>query len=238
MRNILAGLVLCTVSVSGYGAIVDFSGLPHGTIVTNQIPGMTVSADNPNRPFDLAIIFDTNVNNTADPDLEGPVWSAGNLAPNTDVGNILIIAENNTDANGNGLIDSPDDEGNRPAGKIFLNLATTWTGFGFDLIDIDNDVDEDGGIKFLMGNSVVGFVGFDDIVNPNSPHYRAGVVYGDHSANRIAPLSILSNGQPMPFNKIVVEMGGSGGIGRLNLVPEPSALLMLGVAGLAVVRRR
>ncbi|MBW7905086.1 MAG: PEP-CTERM sorting domain-containing protein [Phycisphaerae bacterium] len=236
LRRLLTVSLAALSAANGLASSFNLNGLPHGTIVTNQVPGMTVAANNPNRPFDLAIIFDTNKTNTADPDLEGPNWPAGNLAPHTDVGKILIIAENKTDANGDGLIDNPDDEGNRPAGQIFLTFAQPLTSFGFDLIDVDHETDESGGLKFLMNGTQVGWIPFDAFTNPNSPHYQPTVAYGDHSANRIGPLTILQNGQPTAFNKVVVYMGGSGGIG--NIVPEPASLLLLGLGALALVRRR
>ena len=50
------------------------------------------------------LCFDSLLSNTADPDLEGPPWATGNLAPDTVLGNVLIIAENDVDSDVDGLI--------------------------------------------------------------------------------------------------------------------------------------
>src|SRR5436190_16557817 len=122
LRRSCAGqLLLAVVGAFGFtsiaaAAVLNFESQTHGKVVANQYRsyqgGITISADNfrAGGP-DMAIVFDSRRTNTADPDLQAP-FVAGNLAPGTTtVGNMLIIAENSIEANHDGLIDSPDDEG-------------------------------------------------------------------------------------------------------------------------------
>lgn len=82
---------------------LDFNGLPAGTILAEQYAGFGVhisgtANDNPPEDFPNAlIVFDTNAPPTHDPDLA------------VDIGNIAIFAKNLNDANGNGLVDDPDE---------------------------------------------------------------------------------------------------------------------------------
>jgi len=80
--------------------VIDFEGLPAGTIVGEQydsygvhISGLANGVDFP----DAIIVFDSNASGTNDPDLE------------VDIGNIAIFANNLTDENGDGLVDVPDE---------------------------------------------------------------------------------------------------------------------------------
>ncbi len=83
--------------------LIDFNSLLHGQIVNTQFAGVTISADNIGGGPDKAIIFDSRERGTEDSDLEGPGgitaknWSGGNLPNTTVLGNMLIIAENDTD---------------------------------------------------------------------------------------------------------------------------------------------
>ena len=81
---LLAGTLTLSASDPAQAALIDFESVVHGEIVNTQIPGITITATNPNRGFDLAIGFDSNESNTADPDLEAAsggasAWSGGNL---------------------------------------------------------------------------------------------------------------------------------------------------------------
>ncbi len=221
---------------------IDFEEFGHGEVV-----GRVVAADNFNRSFDYAVAFDTNAADTADPDLErGGGWSVGNLAPSTDLGNILILQENDTGC-ASGTCSSPDDEGERPAGTFAFRLGDGEVAsfFSFDLIDVE--VEE--GAATREGGSITFFLeGFAFPGGP-VPHTAAsfsfadflslgqGVVYGDHSANHV---ELTLN----PFNAFQIRMGGSGGIDNLFAngvpIPEPTpgALLVLGLIGLAASTRR
>lgn len=84
----------------GSDFVIDFQGLPAGTIIAEQyasrgvhISGLAYGDGFP----DTLIVFDSNASGTNDPDLE------------VDIGNIAIFANNLTDNNGDGLVDFPDE---------------------------------------------------------------------------------------------------------------------------------
>lgn len=221
-------------------ATITFEGLAHGEIVTNQLAassGVTISAVNPNRPHDLGIIFNSLETGTSDPDLEGPSWDGGNLAPDTILGNLLIIAENDGDSNLDGLIDDPDDEGHRPAGMLIFDFGDAMTEFGLDLVDVESPTAELGKVEFFSGGSSIGEVGFDEFVDNTSVFYDPTVAFGNNSANRINPI-LASEIGATGFDRVIVHMGGSGAIDNINFVPEPTSMILLAGGALLAIRRR
>jgi hypothetical protein len=78
---------------------IDFSGLPHGTILGEQYAsqGVHISGTGNNGGPDALIVFDTNLPPTHDPDLA------------IDIGNIALFALNLSDSDGDGLVDDPDE---------------------------------------------------------------------------------------------------------------------------------
>jgi hypothetical protein len=82
------------------GYVLDFAGLPAGTILSEQyaslgvhISGATSRTDLP----DAVVVFNSNGTGSHDPDLE------------VGIGNIAILANNLSDQNGDGLVDFPDE---------------------------------------------------------------------------------------------------------------------------------
>ena len=231
-------LLASAAALPASGAMITFSGLQHGEIVTNQFvsDGLTISVDNFNRSFDLGIIFDTTRTNTADPDLEDP-WEMGNIATDEILGNVLILAENNVDANNNGLIDTPDDEANRPAGEFYLDFATPQTALGFDILDIEGTAQENGYVEFFAGGISLRRITFNMLVTNNNPFFDASIEFGDESANRIQPFTTAALGIGA-FDRAVIRLGGSGAIDNINYVPAPGFVSLAGAASLALARRR
>jgi hypothetical protein len=90
------------------GFVLDFSGLPAGTILGEQYASygvhISVVANGDHPP--AAIVFDSNSSGSNDPDLE------------VDIGNISILARDLKDENGDGLADFPD-ENNSGGAQIF-----------------------------------------------------------------------------------------------------------------------
>jgi len=234
---------LLVVSACGAAAhavpVLTFDPAVHGEIITNQFAGshgVTISANNLNRSFDLAVAFDSLMTGTADPDLEGPPWAGGNLAPNTVLGNMLILQENNTGI-GDGIADNPDDEGQRPAGDLIFDFATAQTQFGFDLIDVEGTMEENGMVSFFLGGGMVGSpIAFSDITNNASPFYDATVTFGDNTANSLGPWNAADFGA-INFDRVVIRLGGSGAVDNIA-VPAPGAGAILGGLALAGLRRK
>ena len=239
--------VLAAAGAGAQAQTINFNTLLHGEIVTSQFsPLLTVSAINPNRAFDIAAAFDTSLMGTSDPDLEGPPWSGGNLAiSNTKVhlGMALIIAENDTDADFDGILDDPDDEGSRPAGQLIFDFSTNIHAFGFDVIDIEGNVMEFSRLEFFNGDTLVGSVGFDEFTTVASTFYDASIVFGDNTANRISPItsSLLAeagfDGAEGGFNRVIIYAGGSSAYDNIT-IPAPSGVLAIAGGWLMLSPRR
>lgn len=244
-------------SLAAPAITIDFEGLEHGRVVNTQYAGspwgVTISVDNFNSSRDIGVAFNTNLSGTRDPDLESP-WSGGNLAANTDLGNILIIQENGVGTVTGGIVNKPDDEAGRPAGSITLTFSGALDYFGFDLIDVEgpSEYGSNSGYfaTFYMNGSEVNRVGFGDLINSSSPYYDSTVVFGDNKINRISPIIAGENGIGV-FDQVVINFGGSAGIDNLVFdyttppdtntpVPEPAtmALMGMGLAGMALRSRK
>lgn len=126
----------------------DLSGLPAGTVLNDQVPGVVIWAANnrathPNK----AIIFDSANPTGGDYDLGspnqefgGPGVGAGGRRDQPGenayaLGNLVILAENDADANGDGLVDSPNDEGS--GGKLFFEFNTPQDLDTLHVLDVD-----------------------------------------------------------------------------------------------------
>lgn len=212
---------------------LDFDAFGHGDVVTASA-GVTIATTNFQRAFDLGVAFDTTLTGTADPDLEGPpptLWWGGNLAPDTVLGRVLIVQENQTGC-GDGTCDDPDDEGLRPAGRFDFLLPAAVSSFGFDLIDVEGAI-EDGSVTFFDGASSV-VVAFTELTDPTSAFYDPSVVFGDHTANRLQPFRAAALGL-RGIDRVQIVMGGSGAVDNITAAPEPAPALLLGAVALALL---
>lgn len=237
MKTLAAGAALLLVSGAASADVLDFNSLEAGTFVSNQFGdsnGVFIGANNPNRDFDVATIYDSLGSGGADPDLEGPPWEGGNLAPDrVSLGMMLIIAENIDDRDGDGLIDSPDDEGSRPAGSLIFEFTTVQTELGFDVIDLEDT--ELGSIELWLGRDQQTVIQFADFLDSNSPYYDASVDYGDNHANR---LHILGPTSDIGYDRLVINLGGSAAIDNVVFAVPAPGTLALAAAGLVLTRRR
>jgi hypothetical protein len=240
-------LTLCSLLFASTAAALtltfDEIGFVHGSVVADQYEGLSITAVNFNRSFHYAVAFDSNASSTRDPDLEaasgGPTsWSGGNLE-GEDLGIMLIIQENDDDdgCSGGFLCSEPDDEGRRAAGTLTFDFGLSpVSDFGFDLIDVESTTAENGQVTFFSGDDEVS-ISFMDLL--------LGFELGDNTANRILPFApSFGDGLDLTptFDRIVIELGGSGAVDNITFtpVPQPSTafLLSLGLTGLAWSVRR
>lgn len=243
-------MVRSTVFVAGFSLaagsacadVIDFSALQHGQIIqasTFAASGMSMQATNFQLPGAMPMIFDTAFISTADPDLQGPPWAGGNLPTDTILGNVVIIPENLIDANNDGIVDNPDDEGARPAGELTFNFAEPIASFGFDVVDIEGVVQELTTVDFLMDGGLVGTMSFNDLENPQSIFHDPTIAFGNNTINRISPV-LASDFGAAGFNSVVINLGGSGAFDNIvtTAVPAPTSGALLALSGLVAMRRR
>jgi hypothetical protein len=223
--------------------LVDFDSVVHGQVIVDQLDGISVTARNPNRDFDIAAAFATHASGTSDIDLEanlsgGDFWSDGNLA-GVDLGGILILQENEDECS-TGVCDDPDDEGERRAGEIDIVLSSSVLDFGFDLVDVESIAAEAAFIRLYQGDDFE-TVALMDYLDAGSDRYDPTIVLGNHTANRYTAITAASLGFEQ-IDRVVFELGGSGGIDNLRgtAVPEPASgvLVGLGLGALTLGRRR
>lgn len=132
VTGLAAGLVLIaalhtqTLAQSGCWKTLDFSKdasgnvLAPGTVISDQFSswGITLQVQNNNRKHpNSAVVFDSSNPSGGDIDLgtpneahNGPGKGEGGASNDKALGNLLVIAENDTDSDGDGLLDAPDDE--------------------------------------------------------------------------------------------------------------------------------
>ncbi len=174
-------------------------GLPAGTWITDNFLdcGVTVAAlNNEPRHPDKAILFDTQNITGGDTDLRTPNPGApGNDEP---LGMVLIIAENDVDANMDNLVDDPDDEA--AGGRIEINWAYDVTFVRTRILDVDGSEIDYLRLYDAMDNEI-----YAELI-PDAP---------DGAVQRIAPM--------VPHvRRAVLELGGSGALSRIIYCPDPA----------------
>ncbi len=174
--------------------------VPAGTIVSGQWHGIDIHIsainDKVGHP-DKAIIFDSNNPTGGDNDLGAP-WPNGNIEPDANLGNLLIIAEDIVDNNGDGLVDDPDDE--VKGGTIFFQSTSSHCYLGFDLIDIESNESNSGYIEILLDGGGIMHLNFNAF---------PGNTYGNNSANSVV---IIAEQIGDTFKEVLIHLNGSGAI--------------------------
>jgi hypothetical protein len=124
------------------GFVLDFSGLPAGTVLGEQYAsyGVHISAVANGDGPPAAIVFDSNASGSNDPDLE------------VGIGNISILARDLKDENGDGLVDVPDENNSGGAQIFTFDQAVHVESFVF--IDKDHGT-PDKAVAYDASNDVI-----------------------------------------------------------------------------------
>ncbi len=179
--------------------------------------GVHIRANNFARPFDAAIAFDSQNYTGGDNDLRTDAQRYG-LNNDRERGMVLILAENIKDKNKDGYADSPDDEGDRPAGYFDFLFDTNINAGGLVMLDVDNHR-EPGSVQFFLNGSLLG----------QSFNF---VALGDNSIQAL-------NWSGFEYDKMRIKLGGSGAVAEVaaNPIPEPVTAVLVAGAVAAVGMR-
>ena len=204
--------------------------------------GITISARNTAGGPNVATLYNSGATTGTDSNLMAP-FDRGNLAGKA-LSKLLVIAANDTDANGDGKIDKPDDAG---SGSLIFDFARPVMCFGFDLVNISGITPTSGdkgySVEFFDGSRKLGEVGFDEFITRGTPFYDSTIAYGVNSANRVQPILATKFTGGTQYTRAIVNLGGAGAIDDVNWkdiapVPEPSSLGLFALATPALLARR
>jgi hypothetical protein len=205
------GQILTSQSEVSFGVVADCETLDFDYTLGEEEPvpgealglqwadvGLVIAAINntPGHP-DLGIVFDSSAPTGGDPDLGTPGPGVGN---DTALGNLMIVAENATDSDGDDLVDNPDDEAG--GGILRFDFKEPWEICSATLVDIDDG-----------GNTELRF--YTDVFGP------ADVIpvmnLGDNSVQKI-------EFEKSNIKRFEIAFGGSGGLAGFDAVPCPRRL--------------
>lgn len=208
---------------------ISFDGLDNGTRVDDEYLsqyGVSFNGTNVDLNQDnLAVVFDTTLSGTLDPDLESPFTNSALGVSNP--GNVLVIHENPSSCDSN-VCANPDDEGSRPGGYFSIDFATDVILNSIDFFDIESE-------ESIANNAIQLF---DDKGN----ELNAGQFYTPGTGGNNTWDRLLFN--VADVSSIKINLNGSGAISNLNFtttaIPEPSMLAVFGLAlfGFARTARR
>ena len=238
-KQVLAGIVTGLLSsllssVAFANNILTFEGFTKGTIIDDEYflsHGVTVRGQNMDQSSNqyadnVAVIFDSTLSGTEDPDLQAPFYNTNNNNEILNPGNILIIHESPWEcSNGINCGNSPDDEGSQPAGYFQIDFDQEVTLNSIDFFDINQG--ENGGDP----NSKITLTGTQSYSD-----YYTPFTGGNNTWDTL-------NFNVMGVTSIKIRLKGSGAIDNINYsvtsVPTPSSLILfaLGALGLAARRR-
>jgi len=197
--------------------IINFNGFGNGQIIDTEIVGLTLSSTG---PISAPVIFDSQIEQGGDPDLNGPptfAWSGGNL-DGTALGKLLIVQENDCidaleggcDPNNNNFINvEPDDRA--AGGKITVDFQGTdicsWKTALIDLEGPENP--EFGDFKFFStGFGEVASIPFEDLPNI--------LPVGNNFANTFDTLTAAGPDLGSSFDKVEIIFDGSGAVDNIT----------------------
>ena len=229
-------------------SVISFDGIPTLDTVTNQIPGLTVSASSPyaDSPEE---IFAWDFNGFPEFDFAGQQapFTSGN-ATGRDLGQGLALRGPEGVLTGFGVLPEPIPtplEKRRPAGTINLAFDTPLNSFGFTIVDVEGPEEFETNTGFFIdflsnGVEVADFDFASFVTNDESNVFDPTIEFGNRSANQIQPITAAMLGVDS-FDEVRISLGGSAVLAQVtvNAIPTPSAALAgLALLGAGALRRR
>jgi len=218
---LIAVSILLSSFLSANAVVLDFGGLPFGTVVAGETPSgsthpgntfaeITMSCVNHGCGPNSIVVFNSQTPTGGDADLGTPnvdfggpgIGSGGSSgAPgenNRSYGNLLIIAEDLCDKDGDDLVDDPDDEAN--GGVYVFDFANAVQVLNVVLVDIDHD--EWAKVRLYGINGLIGTV-----------HASA---LGNNSVQSLVCDEYLG------VLRMEIEISSSGAIAEIQYLPDMS----------------
>lgn len=196
-----AGLDCSAVTFERFGADHALHAVPvaAGTMLQEQWAdvGMHVNAIAAGSGAHMAIAFDSSNPSGDDPDLRTPGTGTGNTFA---YGNLTIVAEDLLDANGDGLVDDPDD--NADGGTLLYTWDSEVALSSVTVVDVDEPSGAE--VVLLRGGVIVQTV------------FVPGL--DDNNVQRVALDSTLS------ADELRVVFSGSGAVAEVEYMPCPLVL--------------
>ncbi len=232
MTRLTTLLALTTLLLSANASannIITFEGFSKGTIIDNEYSvsdGVTIRGVNVDQGANnIAVIFDSNAANTADPDLEAPFYNTnGQNLGVANPGNILIIHEHPNECNGITCGNDPDDEGSRPAGYFDIIFDAPVTLNSIDFFDVEYG---ENGNSSRNEITVSGTGTYDTFHTPATG--------GDNTWARL-------NFNLLGVTSLKIKLHGSGAIDNIDFayteVPAPGTIALLALGLLALFSRQ
>jgi len=212
-------LVLGVVPENAFAqTIINFNGFGNGQIIDTEIAFPTFSSTG--GPINAPVIFDSQIEQGDDPDLNGEplfAWNGGNLA-GTALGNLLIVQENgcidelevDCEPDTNNFINvEPDDRA--AGGKITVDFqGTDMCSWKTALIDLEGGENEEfGDFKFfLTGMGEVASIPFELLPNI--------LPVGNNFANTFDTLTSAGPNLGSSFDKVEIIFDGSGAVDNIT----------------------
>ena len=225
----IAGGIALVGMASANAVVIDFEGFDAGTIIDDDIEGITVSALSfgASSP-DVAVIFDTNNPTGGDDDLGAPFINLGTdaeLSP----GNVLILQENDPcDAS---ACDEPDDNGG--GGRFTFDFAVPVTLNSINFFDVEAD---EAGAPIEGTGMIIAAMGEDGMMGGLLGTWEVPGTGGDNT------WATLDLGGVSGVTQLTITLFGSGAIDDLDVtpIPVPAAVWLFGsaLAGFAGIARR
>lgn len=230
IRNGMIGVLALFGLTASQATVIDFEGFAAGTIIDDDIAGVTISAitNGFNTP-DVAIVFDSDNPTGGDWDLGAPFIQNGNSSTQFFPGNILILQERN-DCNATSCAE-PDD--NARGGRMTFQFDTPVTLNSIDFFDIENHESGSGVNAYGMAMfATTNGSGMDSLIGMwTVPSTGGNNTWGT-----------LDFGGLSGVTRLEIVLLGSGAVDNLDytVVPLPAAAWLLGsaLAGIAALRRR